>query len=323
MDEFAIIQKYFSSAAQGVGVVIGIGDDCAVVQPPADSLLVMSIDTMVSGVHFPGDARGGCVGARAMSGALSDLAAMGARPLWFTLALTIPEPDPVWLEAFSEGLMSIANLHECRLIGGDTTRGPLSVTIQVHGCVDEGKVLKRSGARPGDMIYVTGCFGDGAAALTVIEKKLTVNPGCFSYLMKRFYAPTPRIAEGERLAGVASAAIDVSDGLYTDLEKICEASGTGALIDVSLIPSSDLWRAHVSEGQRLQWVLAGGDDYQLCFTVPRANVARVESMIEKRMLVATGIGKMTDKMGVVLVNDGNPYAIDQKGYSHFSESNCE
>lgn len=317
MDEFSLIQTYFARAMVRDDVVTGIGDDCAIVNPPVGRQLVMSIDTMVEGVHFLKDSKPEQIGVRVMCAALSDLAAMGAEPLWFTLALTIPEADPDWLYAFSDGVFSVSNRYDCSLIGGDTTRGPLTITVQVHGAVDKDKALRRAGARPDELIYVTGNLGDAAAALAVLQKRLTVSPGVFSYLLKRYYAPTPRIREGEMLGGIASAAIDVSDGLYADLSKLCESSAVGALVDVSRLPVADLWSGYTSEQQRLQWALSGGDDYQLCFTVPREHVALLEGWIQEGHITATAIGKVTSKSGVVLVKDGKPYDVETKGYDHF------
>ena len=317
MDEFGLINTYFARAQVSSDVLLGIGDDCAIVQPPQGRHLVMSIDTMVDGVHFPTGTSAERIGVRVMCAALSDLAAMGARPHWFTLALTLPEADPEWVAAFADGMLSMANRHECCLIGGDTTRGPLCISIQVHGSVEPGKALRRGGARPDDIIYVTGNLGDGAAALAVIEKKMTVSPGVFSYLMKRFYAPTPRLFEGEMLVGTASAAIDISDGLYADLGKICEASAVGALVDVCRLPTSDLWRNLTDEDKRLGWALTGGDDYQLCFTVPREQVGKLEAWIKEGRIVATAIGKITNKQELVLVKNGKPFELPQKGYNHF------
>lgn len=317
MDEFGLINTYFARAQVSGDVLLGIGDDCAIVQPPAGRHLVMSIDTMVEGVHFPKDTSAERIGVRVMCAALSDLAAMGARPHWFTLALTLPQADPDWVAGFADGLLSIANRHECCLIGGDTTRGPLCISVQVHGSIEPGRALRRSGARPDDIIYVTGNLGDGAAALAVIQKKMTVSPGVYSYLLKRFYAPTPRLFEGEMLLGIASSAIDISDGLYADLGKICEASAAGALVDVSRLPISDLWRNLTDEDKCLNWALSGGDDYQLCFTVPREQVGKVEAWIKEGRITATAIGKITHKPGLVLVKNGKPFEPSRKGYNHF------
>ncbi|MBC6904028.1 thiamine-phosphate kinase [Saccharophagus sp. K07] len=317
MDEFDLINTYFARAPLGTDVLLGIGDDCAIVQPPEGRQLVMSIDTMVDGVHFPHGTAPERIGVRAMCAALSDLAAMGARAHWFTMALTLPESDPEWVSAFAEGVFSVANRYECSLIGGDTTKGPLCVTVQVHGSVEPGKALRRSGARPDDVIYVTGNLGDGAAALAVIQKQLTVSAGTYSYLLKRFYAPTPRIPEGEMLVGMASAAIDVSDGLYADLGKICEASGVGAVVEVTSLPISEHWRSYTTEGQSQQWALTGGDDYQLCFTVPSEHAPRLDSWIAEGRINATAIGRITHKQELLLVKNGKPFELERRGYDHF------
>lgn len=317
MDEFALIQNYFARAQVGADVRTGIGDDCAVVSLPPGRDLVVSIDTMVSGVHFPAEAEPEKIGVRVLSAALSDLAAMGARAHWFTLALTLPEADADWLAAFSDGLFSVANQHECSLIGGDTTRGPLCISVQVHGSVPAGNALRRSGAHPGDIIFVTGNLGDGAAALAVLKKDMTVRTKAFEYLLKRFYAPTPRLREGEMLLGTASACIDISDGLYADLSKICEASGVGAALDLGRLPGSALWKEYTHEDQRYRWMLAGGDDYELCFTVPKAHLPQLDQWIRDHKLVATPIGKITNKQGMHLVKNGQPYVLDQRGFNHF------
>ncbi len=317
MDEFGLINTYFARAAISSDVLLGIGDDCAVVCPPEGRQLVMSIDTMVDGVHFPKGTAPDRIGTRVMCAALSDLAAMGARPHWFTLALTLPDLDQDWVAGFADGVFSIANHYECCLIGGDTTRGPLSITVQVHGSVEPGQALRRAGARPDDVIYVTGNLGDGAAALAVIQKKLTVATGSFSYLLKRFYAPTPRILVGELLAGTASAAIDISDGLYADLSKICEASGVGAMVDLGRLPISEHWRKYTSEDRAQEWALTGGDDYQLCFTVPRDQVEKVKEWIAEGRIVATAIGKITHKHELLLLKNGKPVELERRGYNHF------
>lgn len=317
MDEFTLIQNYFARAQVGTDVRTGIGDDCAVVALPPGRDLVVSIDTMVEGVHFPVATEPEKIGVRVLSAALSDLAAMGASAHWFTLALTLPEADPNWISAFSDGLFSVANQHGCSLIGGDTTRGPLCISVQVHGSVPAGNALRRSGAHPGDIIYVTGTLGDGAAALAVLNKDLTVRTSVFDYLLKRFYAPTPRLREGEMLLGTASACIDISDGLYADLSKICAASGVGAAVDLGRLPGSTLWREYTHEDQRYRWMLAGGDDYELCFTVPKAHLPEIEHWIRDHKLAATPIGKITHKLGMHLVKNGQPYTLEHQGFNHF------
>ncbi len=317
MDEFGLIHQYFARGMLREDVAIGIGDDCAVLSLEVGHELVVSIDTMVAGVHFPHDADPGRIGTRALCTALSDLAAMGAQPHWFTLALTMPTADAGWLSAFSDGLFDIANRYQCSLVGGDTTCGPLCISIQVHGSVPKGRALTRSGARPDDVIFVTGPLGDGAAALAVINKQLTVRTASYDYLQKRFYSPAPRLQAGQLLRNLASATIDLSDGLCADLGKICEASGVGALVDLARIPLSAHWKEQVASDRALQWAVTGGDDYELCFTVPQERLPLLEEWINAGKLQATPIGKVTHKLGIGWLKDGKPRNFAKKGYNHF------
>ncbi len=317
MGEFELIRQYFARGGASDDVMTGIGDDCAILRPPAGRDLAVSIDTMVSGVHFPESTPPGKIGARALSAALSDLAAMGAQPHWFTLALTLPKADEIWLSEFSDGMLEVANNFGCCLVGGDTTRGPLCVTVQVHGSVAQGAALRRDGANPDDVVYVTGCLGDGAAALALLKKKLTVCPSSYDYLMKRFYTPTPRLPEGAMLAGIASSAIDISDGLCADLGHICEASGVGALVDIDRVPVSTSWKDYVVADQCYEWALGGGDDYELCFTVPRRFVGQVEQWNKAGKLAATAIGKIVSKPGILLAREGRAYSLKNRGFNHF------
>lgn len=319
MNEFELIKQYFNQRpATGAGVVLGIGDDCALLQPPAGEQLAVSIDTIVADVHFPAEADAALVGERALRVALSDLAAMGAKPLWFTLALTMPETSPAWLKGFSSGLMNAAGLYRCALIGGDTTRGPLAVTVQVHGSLMPGRALRRDGAKVGDLVFVTGTLGDAAAALAVIKKELEVGGAASAYFLDRFYRPRPQIKTGQQLVGVASAAIDVSDGLLADLGHICTASGIGADVDVDKLPLSSALAAKASLDQCHAWALAGGDDYQLCFTVPPLKSAQIQGWIANGSLDATCIGKVTKTAGVRCWRQGQRYTPAVEGYQHFA-----
>ncbi|MGH1470591.1 MAG: thiamine-phosphate kinase [Cellvibrionaceae bacterium] len=317
LSEFDLIEKYFQKELGGRGVALGVGDDCALLNPPEGKALAVSCDTLVGGNHFPKNADPELIAERAMRVNLSDLAAMGAEPLWFTLALSLPSADSYWLDGFSRGLFKAANKYNCSLVGGDTTRGPLSITIQVMGAVDLDSSLRRDGARVGDMVYVTGELGDAAAAVAVIKKTLDVGKSAFSFFMSRYYRPTPKIAEGRLLSSIASAAIDISDGLVADLGHICKASGVGAVIDLDRIPVSEPLKKLASKEQIVKWTLSGGDDYQLCFTVPAEQTAMIEQMIDSKKLEAVAIGEITRGSKVISMSKGKEISLKQTGYQHF------
>ncbi|MEY4588158.1 MAG: thiamine-monophosphate kinase [Pseudomonadota bacterium] len=313
MSEFALIQRYFKTLSEpAASVLLGIGDDCALLTPPVGCALAVSIDTQVEGVHFPHNAPAEQVGRRVACCALSDLAAMGAQPLWATLALTLPQVDSAWLEAFSRGLGAILKRFHTTLIGGDTTQGPLAITLQVHGSVAPDQALRRSGAQVGDVIYVTGCLGDGAAALAYLQGKFQPEDAACTYLTERFYAPEPQISAGHALAGVASSAIDISDGLLADLTHISEASGLGATIYIEALPISPLWCNQVEPTQAQHWALTGGDDYQLCFTL-----APERQLPQSQAWQAYPIGVITQTPGIIILNHGQPVHINTGGYEHF------
>lgn len=333
--EFELIQQYFQREAGASGVSLGIGDDCALLQPPAVKQLAVSMDTLVADVHFPRAAEPALIAERALRVNLSDLAAMGAEPLWFTLGLTLPDADSEWLHAFSEGLFRVAREFHCDLVGGDTTCGPLSITIQVHGAIDPAQALLRSKAQPGDRIYVTGCLGDGAAALALIRGQLPAEPVLASYLQDRYYRPQPQLKMAAKLRGLAAAAIDISDGLLADLGHICNRSGVGASIDARRLPisvavSSLEESGTVGRDTVLQWALSGGDDYQLCFTVPEAQVDAVEQLIGSGEIEARYIGDIqpAPETGCTAVRcydgetelDIHKLGIRHTGYQHFENS---
>ncbi|MGB5467180.1 MAG: thiamine-phosphate kinase, partial [Sedimenticolaceae bacterium] len=244
VSEFDLIRDYFARATGArADVLLGIGDDCALLRPPPGLALAVSVDTLVAGRHFLVDADPLHLGHKALAVNLSDLAAMGAQPAWATLALTLPQVDRNWLRAFMDGFAALAATHDVQLVGGDTTRGPLSITVQVHGFVDSLLALRRSGARAGDRIMVSGTVGDAGLALQLMQQ----NPGggsVDSRLSRRLDRPTPRVALGRLLVGQASAAIDVSDGLIADLGHICDASGVGARVELARLPLSPAFRAH-------------------------------------------------------------------------------
>jgi thiamine-monophosphate kinase len=269
VDEFELIERYFAKVGPSrQDVALGVGDDAALLTVPAGHELVACTDTLVDGRHFPVGTRADDVGWRALAVNLSDLAAMGATPAWATLALTLPAIDEDWLEGFVHGFAALAAVHQVALVGGDTTRGPLTITVQALGFVASGTALRRSGARPGDLIYVTGWPGDAAAGLALIEGRLVGQGANRGALEGKFRRPEPRVAFGQRLRGVASACIDVSDGLAQDLGRLASASGVAATIRAAELPLSRALYALAGESRALDFALAGGDDYELLFTVP-------------------------------------------------------
>lgn len=266
--EFTLIYRYFSAFGRGDAVDLSVGDDCAILRLEPGERLATSVDTMVEGVHFPPDSFPEDIGFRAVSVAASDLAAMGARPIGMTLALTLPTADELWLHAFSQGLGAAAASYSLPLVGGDTTRGPLTITVQVLGALPRDQALLRGGAAPGDALYVSGCLGDAAAALAVLAGDWRPEPGHMEYLLQRFNRPRARIALGRELLGRATAAIDISDGLLADAGHIAAASGVRLSIEPDLLPLSPALAAHPAPGQARRWALTGGDDYELCFCLP-------------------------------------------------------
>lgn len=321
--EFSLIARYFDRVRRArLDVETGIGDDCALLNIPDKQTLAISTDTLVSGNHFLPDISPVDLAHKALASNLSDLAAMGADPAWLTLAITLPEVDEDWLEAFSDSLFEQINYYDMQLIGGDTTRGPLSMTLGIYGYVPAGRALKRSGAKPGDWIYVTGTPGDSAAGLAILQNRLHVdNEQDAQWLVKRHLRPTPRILQGQALRDLASAAIDLSDGLSSDLGHIVKASDCGAMLDMDAMPFSDAMRRHVEPEQALRWALAGGEDYELCFTVPERNRGALDVAIGHLGVPFTCIGQMSaDVEGIQFTRDGKPVSFDLKGYDHFATS---
>ena len=271
MKEFELIEQYFQQEKLSwcnEHVALGIGDDCAVLNVPSHQQVCISMDTLIEDVHFPKHANAYDIATRALCVTLSDLAAMGAAPLGFTLAITLPKAESNWLRDFSQGLITIAQQYQCPLVGGDTTRGPvLVISIQVHGLVAINSALTRSGARVGDKVYVSGNLGDGAGALPIVLQ----DPGLKhcdsnSKMSQHFYQPLPQIQFGQSLIGVASSCLDVSDGLVQDLNHICKKSAVGIELNADSIPLSNALLQHYGKTQALQYALTGGDDYQLAYT---------------------------------------------------------
>ncbi|MDQ2075789.1 thiamine-phosphate kinase [Marinimicrobium sp. ABcell2] len=322
MGEFELIRRFFQQEQAEhppEGVFMGVGDDAALLEVPPYQQLAVSVDTLVSGVHFPADADAEDIAQRALRVNLSDLAAMGAQPLWFTLALTLPNVDESWLRDFSRGLFAVANQYGCALVGGDTTSGPLSITVQVMGVVEAGHALRRDGASVGDYILVTHHLGDGAAGLAAVEGRLKLDAEQDEYLRQRFYRPEPRVAEARKIRDLASAALDISDGLVADLGHICAASDLGAEVYVEDLPLSPVLAGLEDRDQALNWALSGGDDYELCFTVPEEHMAEVGLLIAQGELQATVIGHMVAGASVQCLHHGQTFELDQPGYNHFHD----
>lgn len=308
--EFDLIARIRQRAALRGDVALGIGDDCALLVPPPGMQLAVTMDTLNVGVHFPAETAAFDIGWKALAVNLSDLAAMGAQPAWGTLSLSLPSADPAFLEGFIDGFLALAAAHEFALIGGDTTRGPLSIAITAMGFVEPGQALRRDGARVGDEIWVSGSLGDAAGALRQWQAGAAMSPE----LQARLDRPTPRVALGRALRGVASSGIDVSDGLLADLAHICRASGVGADIDVDTLPSSDALRAAFDVETCGILQATGGDDYELCFTAAPAQRAVLQQLSATLALSLTCIGRITAGTGVRC--DG--VAAGVGGYQHFA-----
>lgn len=316
LSEFELIRKYFSKSTNKPEIICGIGDDAAVVAVPHGMELVISMDTLISGVHFPVTCSPQDIGYKALAVNLSDMAAMGADPRWITLALTMPENDETWLGKFMDGFNELAQQFNLDLIGGDLTRGPLTITIQVHGFNITGKSIYRCGAQTGDLIYVSGTLGDAGLALRLLEDQSLLKNRHHEYLMQRLNRPVPRIHLGMNLRDIASSAIDISDGLLADLAHILTASHTGAIVNVDQIPLSDALKEYEA-GNVLDFVLTSGDDYELCFTVPPARRSNIDQM-NSGDCKPVCIGYVIDKPGIQwLQADNQPYTPPGGAYTHF------
>ena len=299
-------------------MVEGIGDDAALLRPPHDQQLAVTTDLLVSGVHFFPDVDPESLGHKALAVNLSDLAAMGAEPAWFLLNLTLPEADTRWLERFCQGMFRLAREYNVQLVGGDTSRGPLAIAIEAHGFVPPSMTLRRSGAKAGDQIYVTGTLGDAALALQHRLGKLRLPERDLAAVAERLDRPTPRVREGMALRRIARGAIDISDGLVADLGHILERSQVGARVFLDRIPVSPRCRSHLRQAG-WETVLAGGDDYELCFTVPRENIVALE-----KLQFSCGfqcIGGIEQEPGLRIMDEsGRPYHPQETGHDHFAES---
>ena len=312
--EFDLIERIRARARGRSDVVLGIGDDAALLRVPAGMQLAVAMDTLNGGVHFPAETAAADIGWKALAVNLSDLAAMGAQPAWCTLSLSLPEADPSWLEGFLDGFFELADLHDVALVGGDTTRGPLSVCVTLHGFVGETGALRRDGAKPGDDIWVSGTLGDAAGALALWRE----GRSAVAALKTRLDRPAPRIRLGTALAGVAHSAIDVSDGLLADAGHLCARSGVGAEIEIDALPASEALRATFDEDSRRRLQAAGGDDYELCFSAPPEARVGIEAAARRSATPVARIGRAIAGSGVrALLGDGREWAPPNSGYAHF------
>jgi thiamine-monophosphate kinase len=320
MGEFELIRRYFSTLTVSTkGVALGIGDDAAILEVVAGEQLVVTVDTSNADVHFPSDADAFSIGYRALAVNLSDLAAMGATPRWITLSLTLPSIDEGWVLQFARGLGQLANEHAVALVGGDTTRGALAVSIQAMGTAPAGYALKRDGAQPGDLVYASGSIGDAAAGLVYYRdaQAFSCDEAEREYLVARYLRPTPRVALGSALRGIATSCIDISDGLLADVGHIASCSGVGISIAADSLPASNALLA-LSQQQRWSYQLSGGDDYELCFTVPPSRAAALH-------VLAAGLGVRVTCVGAVAIGSGvecldvagKPITVERAGFEHF------
>ena len=329
MKEFDLIARIRSrvqhlAETQREDVVQGIGDDAALLQVPAGKQLVVAMDTLNSGVHFPEETIPADIGWKALAVNLSDLAAMAATPAWCTLSLSMPQADAAFVDGFLDGFLALAEQHDVALVGGDTTRGPLSICVTVHGLVEAGTALRRGAARMGDDIWVSGTLGDAAGALVQWKEKAKRGQVHFSgknepdpFLRERLDRPCPRIALGRSLRGIAHACIDVSDGLLADLGHICEASGIGAQVDIDALPVSDALRTAFDMTIRHGLQATGGDDYELCFTASPDARDRIESASRDAGTALTRIGVMVSASGVTARTAEGEWSAPAAGWNHF------
>jgi len=312
--EFDLIERFFKTAANSLrtnadrAITLGIGDDCALIKPRADEEVAITSDMLVEGRHFFAGANPELLGRKALAVNLSDLAAMGARPLGFTLAIALPTADNTWLEAFSKGLFAMAEEYSCPLIGGDTTAGPLTISITAFGALPKGEAIRRSGAKPEDDIWVSGTVGDARLALAALRHEITLSTEDLQQIEHRMHNPTPRIELGMQLRNIASSALDVSDGLLGDLRHILKQSQVDAEIQLDKLPKSDTLQKQDVQIQK-QFSACGGDDYEICFTAPASQRDKIEAISKSIGLPLTIIGKIAPKNDLEV----KVYLLDESG----------
>ncbi|MDN3680041.1 thiamine-phosphate kinase [Vibrio tapetis subsp. quintayensis] len=317
--EFNLITQYFvNRQTQRKDVQLSLGDDSALVTSPDNVQIAISTDTLVAGTHFLENANPAWVAHKALASNLSDLAAMGASPAWVSLALTLPEPDELWLAPFTESFFELANYFNIQLIGGDTTKGPLSMTLTVQGFVPEGQALRRDGAKVGDWLYVTGTLGDAAAGLEVVLDDSKRNKEHAETLEYRHYHASPRLLAGQALRNVASSCLDISDGLVSDLGHIMKASTVGAVIDVDAMPISDELLEYCGDrDSALRMALSSGEEYELCFTVPEEHKGQMDTLLAPTGTKATCVGQIRSGDQLQLERNGKALDWQLSGYDHF------
>lgn len=320
--EFKLIDQYFSYDVERDDVTLGVGDDCALLSPPLGKQLAVTVDTLVCGVHFPVNTSAEDIAYKSLAVSLSDLAAMGAEPAWATLAITLPDSNEQWLEKFSTSFKETLNAYGLQLIGGDTTQGPLTVTVQLTGFVDAGKAMRRDAAKPGDRIYVTGTLGDAALGLKLLDMEDLPEPAIKNACVNKLNRPVPRVVFAQKAVEHCACAIDISDGLMADLGHILEASGCGARIDFDQLPASKEFQKCAAQLKHLdyqQMLLAGGDDYELCMAAPAENEPALFALAESMRVPITRIGEVNLSGQLSVINSqGEPIKLLHSGYEHFS-----
>ena len=325
MAEFSLIERFCKGVGpEHKGTLLGIGDDAAVLSIPDNMELAVSVDTMVAGVHFYADAEPGHIAHKLFAVNLSDMAAMGAKPKWATLTLTLPNSDHVWLQSFSDSLHELATRYGVQLIGGDTSKGTLNLSLHIMGLLPKGKALYRSKARVGDDVYVSNTLGDAALALQCTEGNLVFREAQLQNLLPALNQPIPQVELGQGLLNIANACIDVSDGIVADLSHVAKQSGVSIVIDVEKIPISAEYRQHLSMGGTYDFALCGGDDYELAFTAVKDRRGELIDLAEQLGVTLTKIGRVVaaDEVPVTLQLEGEPYELSEAiGYQHFSGEN--
>ncbi|OKY24640.1 thiamine-phosphate kinase [Thalassotalea sp. PP2-459] len=319
MKEFELIKTYFTEQlVNRRDVVVGIGDDCAVIAPAEKQNIAITTDTLIDGVHFPKNTPAKAIGHKAVAVNLSDLAAMGAEPTWISIAISLPVVDEDWISDFCEGMFALCEFYNVQLIGGDTTQGPLSITITAQGTVPPNKQITRSGAKAGDWIYVTGELGDSALALKHYYGDITLRGDVLVHAMNRLNEPKPRVLAGKAIREYASAAIDISDGLLADLSHICKASNVGANIVLEDLPLSSELIASIGAEQAMELALSGGDDYELLMTVSEDNKVGMETTLADMGTKVTCIGQLNGNLKITTTLNNKPAQLNLKGFEHFA-----